>query len=167
MTSRASEFLKRNNDTLSMIVEECVKARLDKAGFSWMRAPEDLDDRIMRNFKPKLIDDHDPVDSISYASADIALAQKVKYLAVVYLYLDSDHTGAMRAAGIIGTFGSGDLMANAIADHDDDLYVYCSCYDVRSRKSTISKRISISKEGKSGASYFKQQVQEFINAVFK
>jgi hypothetical protein len=167
ITSRVSEFMQRDKDTLSRIIAECVKARLDKAGFSWIQAPEELDDRIMRNFKPKLIDHHEPVDSISFAAADLAQAQKVKYLAVVYMYLDSDHSGAMRVSGIFGSLGGGGLLANAIADQDDDLYVFCSCYNVLSRKSTMSKSISISSDGKSRASYFKEEVQKFVNAVFK
>jgi hypothetical protein len=166
MTSRPSEFISREKDSLSRIVEECVKARLDVLGFNWARAPESCDDRIMRSFKPRLKDNNDPVDSLSYAAADLVSGMKARKIAVFYLYFDCDHSGAMRAASIMTPLTSGIaefVVGNVLASPDDDLYVYCSCYDVGSRVATVSRRTEISEKGKASGARFREEVKKFID----
>jgi hypothetical protein len=172
ITSKAGEFIQKDKDSLGMMITTCISERLGREGLTWQQAPDELNDRIMRNFKPKLIDNNDPVDSISYAASELAGSLKVKSLVVIYSYIDKNHAGAMAASSILGNIGEGAgsitaiFFSNGLADPDDDIYLYCSVYDVQSKKAVMAKRHSISKKGKSSNAAFKKEVQDFINSLF-
>jgi hypothetical protein len=172
ITSKTGEFIQKDKDSIGMMIASCISERLSREGIAWQKAPDELNDRIMRNFKPKLIDNNDPVDSISYAASELAGSLKVKSLVIIYSYIDKNHSGAMRASSIIGTMGEGVgsmsviLFGNSVADPDDDIYLYCSVYDVQSRKAVMAKRHSVSKKGKSSNAAFKKEVQDFVNSLF-
>jgi hypothetical protein len=172
ITSKAGEFVQKGKDSLGMQIAACIDDRLSREKLAWQQAPDEVNDRIMRNFKPKLIDDNDPVDSISYAASELAGSLKAKSLVVIYSYIDKNHAGAMAASSILGNIGEGAgnitaiFFGNSLADPDDDIYLYCSVYDVQSRKAVMAKRHSVSKKGKSSNAAFKKEVQDFINSLF-
>lgn len=172
ITSKADEFIKKDKDSLGMQIAASIYDRLTMEKLALQQAPDELNDRIMRNFKPKLIDNNDPVDSISYAASELAGSLKVKSLVVIYSYIDKNHAGAMAASSILGNIGEGAgsmtaiFFGNSLADPDDDIYLYCSVYDVQSRKAVMAKRHSVSKKGKSSNAAFKKEVQDFVNSLF-